>query len=219
MNKQVVGKLLSRDNVHQLISKHIKSVLPVRVKKCIDPNILQGYIFTGGLYNSIEDKSHRTAIEINFSYHPQDEKLRMTNYMWRRLAYRFAEVILHEVIHMRQFRSRKFKTIPGYQSTAELRKERKQQEYYGDTDEMGAFSFNIACEMVERFGYDPRMISQYMDSNNARRRKNTRWHDVMTAFNWNHDHKIIRRVKQKILRQLENAYIGRPFKTNDWLTY
>jgi hypothetical protein len=216
---RIVGKRLTPDQIHRALSKHIKSVFPIKVKKCIDAKIEQGYIYTGGMYHSDFDKKDKTAIEVNFSYHPFDETLKFTEYRWRRLSIRFADVMLHEIIHMRQFRARGFKNIPGYQSTAESTKLRKEQEYYGDTDEMGAFAFNIACEMIDRFGYRPTVIKQYMDSNDARRHKNCWWHNYLRYFNWDHDHRIIRRMKRKVMHQLENASIGKPFKTTDWLTY
>lgn len=214
-----MGKKLTPDQIHKLIRKHVKDVLPIKIKKCMDASIRESYIYTGGVYYSDLDKKQKPAIEVNFSYHPFDETLKLTEYKWRRLSIRFADVLLHEMIHMRQFRARNFKDIPGYQSTVENSKDRKQQEYLGDRDEMGAFAFNIASEMIDRFGYEPRVISQYMDTNEATRHKNSWWYSYLKAFDFNHDHKIIRRMKHKILRQLENAYIGKPFKTTDWLTH
>ena len=219
LNKKVVGKSLTPDQIHKIISKNIKQVIPLRIKKCTDPKILQGYIYTGGAYHSLDDRKGRRSIEVEFSYHPNDLRLNLTEYRWRRLAWRFADVVLHEVIHMRQFRARSFKPIAGYQSTAASAKERKGQEYFGDRDEMGAFAFNIAQQMIDQFGYDPVAIKNYMDSNRSKRRKTSWWCDYLNTFNWNHDHKIIRRMKQKVMRQLENAYYGKPFKTTDWLTY
>lgn len=216
---RIVGKRLTPDQIHRALSKHIKSVLPVKVKKCIDPKIEQGYIYTGGMYHGDLDRKDKTAIEINFSYHPLNETLKLTEYRWRRLSLRIADVVLHEMIHMRQFRARGFKNIPGYQSTAASAKERKEQEYYGDTDEMGAFAFNIACEMIDRFGYEPAVIKKYMDTNGARRHRNSWWHNYLKYFNWKHEHRIIQRMKRKVMHQLENAYVGKPFKTNEWLTY
>ena len=219
LNTKIVGKKLTANQIHRLISKHIKAILPVKIKKHIDAKIEQRLIYTGGVYYSELDRTGKPAIEINFSYHPWDEFIKMTDYRWRRMSIRFADVLLHEVIHMRQFRARNFKSIPGYQSTVELAKDRKQQEYLGDRDEMGAFAFNIACEMVDRFGYDVTTIKRYMDTNGARKHKNSWWYTYLKAFNFDHEHKIIRRMKKKIMLQLENAYIGKPFKTTDWLTY
>jgi len=84
---------------------------------------------------------------------------------------------------------------------------------------MGAHAFNCACELIDRFGYDPTAIARYLDSNQCRRHKNSTWNDYLKAFDWNHNHSIIRRMRNLILRNLENAYLGKPFKTTNHLTY
>jgi len=219
LNGELVGKDLSPSQIQKRISKGIKPWLPVKLRKCIHTPTIKGFIFLGGVYYSDLDKKGKPAIEINFNFNPTDKKLKLTPYRFKRMCIRFADVVLHEVVHMRQFRARNFKNIPGYQSTAELSKTRKEQEYYGDTDEMGAFAFNTACELVRRFGYDPARIRQYLDSDECRRHKNSDWRSYLKTFDWNHNHLIIRRMKNLIMRQLENAYIGKPFKTNNHLTY
>jgi predicted Zn-dependent protease len=84
---------------------------------------------------------------------------------------------------------------------------------------MGAFSFNIACDMLSRFGLDPVAIRRYMNSMQAKRHKSTSYYKFLTAFDWDHDHVKVQQMKQKILKQLEYAAIGRPFKTTTHLTY
>lgn len=219
LNKKVVGKTLSADKMQKLISKHIKAWLPVKVKKVTGVKSHLGYIQMGGMYYSDYDRKYTPSIEISFYYNMFDEHYKLTAHRWKRMSIRFADIILHELIHMRQFRARNFKSIPGYQSTAASSKERKEQEYFGDRDEMGAFAFNIACEMIDRFDYDPTTIKHYMDSNSATRHKNSWWYSYLKSFKFNHDHKIVRRMKRKIMTQLENAYEGKPFKTTTYLTY
>lgn len=213
-----MGKALTHEEFHKILSKHIKKEFPIKIKKHIDAKIKQGFVYTGGVYYSDADASDMLAIEVNLSYHPWDEFVKFTDYRWRKMCVRLADVILHEMIHMRQFRARNFKSIPGYYSTAESAKDRKSQSYFGDTDEMGAFCFNIACEMIDRFGYYPTEIKRYMDSNNASRHKNSWWYNYMHTFKGNHNHPIIIRMKHKIMLQLENAYYGKPFKTSNHLT-
>jgi len=219
LNSEIVGKELSPSQIQKRINKHIKAHVPLKLKKCIHAPTTPGFVFMGGVYYSLLDRAGKSAIEVNFNYNPADSKIKLTQHRFKRMAIRFADVVLHEVVHMRQFRSRNFKAIPGYQSTAEYAKERKQQEYYGDRDEMGAHAFNCACELVDRFGYDPTAIAHYLDSNQCRRHKNSTWNDYLKVFNWNHNHPIIRRMRNLIVRQLENAYYGRPFKTTNYLTY
>jgi hypothetical protein len=92
------------------------------------------------------------------------------------------------------------------------------QEYYGHRDEMGAFSFNIACEMIDRFGYDPVSIRYYMDNLSGRTKRGT-FTKFLATFDWNHDHIKVHQIKKKVMQQLEYAAIGRPFKTTTHLTY
>lgn len=214
-----MGKHLTPEQIHRLISTHLKPVFPIKVIKKVEEQKTSGYIYMGGVYHSLLDKRGKPAIELNLNFHPADNTLKLTMYRWQRMSRRFADIIMHEMIHMRQFRARNFKPIPVYQSNAESVKTRNSQEYFGDRDEMGAFAFNSACEMIERFGYNPTVIKRYMDTNGASRHTNSWWYDYLKAFDWNHNHKIIRRMKKKVLRQLENAYNGKPFKTTDWLTY
>jgi hypothetical protein len=216
----IVGRKMPVKMLHKCLSTHIKSCLPVTIKKWqYDAKQDRGFPYMGGSYDSVLDKkSKKKFIEVVLSYHPQDTELRITNYRWRRLCSLFADTILHEIIHMRQYRSRNFKDIPGYESTAYYHRQRQDQEYYGHRDEMGAFSFNIACEMIDKFGYDPVAIRNHMDTLTSRTKKGT-FTKFLAAFDWDHDHIKVRQMKQKVLRQLEYAAIGCPFKTTTHLTY
>lgn len=219
LKTSIVGKSLTPKKIQKLISQHIKTYIPIKVVSHVVPENKPGYIYMGGMYHSDFDAEYKTAIELNLHYHPSDVTLKITDYRWKRMSLRFADIMLHEMIHMRQFRARNFKSIPGYQSTAASTKLRKEQTYFGDRDEMGAFAFNIACEMIDRFGYEPTTIKHYMDSDSARRHKNSWWFSYMKTFSGNHSHPILRRMKLKVMRNLENAYYGKPFKTTNHLTY
>jgi hypothetical protein len=216
----IVGKKLPLNTLHRKLSSHIKSRLPVSItKKQYDPTQTRGFPYMGGTYDSVLDKKGKKRfIEVVLSYHPQDRDVKITEYRWRRLCSLFADTILHEVIHMRQYRSRNFKDIPGYYSTAELRKKRLDQEYYGHRDEMGAHSFNIACELLDKFKDDHVAIRNYLDTTNKRIKKST-WVRFLKTFDYDHSHIKVHQMKQKVLKQLEYASYGKPFKTTNHLTY
>jgi hypothetical protein len=219
--RDFVGKKFAVKDLQKLLSTHIKSHLPVKVvSRKNDPTQKRGLIYMGGAYYSERDSNYYTRfIEVVLSYHPSDTVIKVTEYRWSRLCSIFADTILHEVIHMRQYRSRNFKAIPGYESTAYYHKQRVDQEYYGDRDEMGAFSFNIACDLVDRFGNDRKTIQKYIDSMQPKKHKKTTYHRYLSAFDWNHNHPKIRQMKKKILYQLDYAFVGKPFKTTNHLTY
>ena len=215
----VVGKTLPVKTIQKILSTHIKNYLPIRVRMQQDPTHEKGLIYIGGAYYAYYDKQGNRQIEINFSYKETDGCLKITESRWRRMCTLFADTVLHELIHLRQYRSRNFKTIPGYLSTAYYAKDRREQEYYGHKDEMGAFAFNIACELYDKFGTDFDAAKKYLDTNLPKRSKRTCWHRFLKAFEWNHNHAVVRSMKKKILRNLPYAEIGKPFKTSDYLTY
>jgi hypothetical protein len=160
LKSELVDKRLPIDQVCKIISKHVKHHLPVKVTSSKFAPVKKGELWLGGVYYSGEDQAGKKRfIEVQLAYPPDTKTMKIGQYRWERICTVFADIMLHEIIHTRQFRSRSFKNIPGYQSTAYYVKDRKQQEYYGDRDEMGAHAFNIAQMMLDKFGWDPKAIS------------------------------------------------------------
>ena len=215
----LVGRKLEIDVIHSILAKHIKAHIPVKVARIKGFVADAGLIYMGGTYYSDNDQNGRRQVEVVFSYHLLDEFLTITDYRFKRLCGLFADTILHEIVHMRQYRARNFKDIPGYESTAYYHKQRVDQEYYGHRDEMGAFAFNIACELTDRFAGDTGAIFEYMNSSIPKKHKRTSFYRYLNAFDWDHNHKIIVRLKKLVLNQLDNAILGKPFKTQNHLTY
>lgn len=218
--KFVVGKTLSVEDFHKTISATIKAYLPVRVTSNRDPKTKLGHVYVGGVYHSYFDKANQRQIEIIFSYHMFDKTIKLTAHKWNKICTLFADTVLHELIHMRQYRTRNFKTIPEYESTAQMAKQRRDQEYYGHADEIGAFSFNIACELYSKFGDNFNAAVEYLDNpSQIKKHKGFTYYSYLKAFDFNPKHKIIKKLKKKVIRNLPYAKIGKPFKTSDYLTY
>ena len=215
----VVGHRLAIKDLQKLLSAHIKWHLPIKVTLKRDPSHEKGLVYIGGAYYSGNDIENRRHVEITFSHKDTDATIKLSDSRWDRMCRLFADTILHEIIHIRQYRTRAFKDIPGYESTAYYAKDRKEQEYYGHKDEMGAFSFNIACELYDKFGNDFDAAKKYLDSNLAKRAKKSSYHKYLKVFEWNHNHPVIRSMKKKIIRNLPYAQIGKPFRTTNHLTY
>lgn len=220
LKNEFVGKRLTIDEISSKISKHLKKHLPIRVTSERFKEAKDNEIWIGGMYHSdYDNKGYSRFIEVQLAFPVETDFLKLTDYRWKRICVVFSDIMLHEIIHTRQFRARNFKPIPIYQSNAQYARDRKQQEYYGDRDEMGAHAFNMACDMIDAFGWDPKSIAEYLDKKQPNRKRKTMWQRFLAAFNNNHNHPKVRQMKLKILRQLEYAYIGKPFKTNDFLTY
>jgi len=220
LKSEIVDKRLSIGEITSTISKHIKAHLPVKVTSSRYKPVKPGEVWIGGAYHSYLDSAgNKRFIEVELAFPTSANTMKTSLYRWERMCHLFADTILHEIIHTRQYRARNFKDIPGFESTAYYAKDRREQEYYGHRDEMGAHSFNLAQDMIDKFGFDTKAIKDYLDSPLPKRVRPNGWGRFMKAFEYDHTHPKVIQMKRKIMSQLEYAYAGKPFKTTNHLTY
>lgn len=216
---EIIDKKLTQDKIHAILAKHIKKNLPVRVSKKTDPTVESGWIYIGGTYYSDWDEECKKCIEVVFVYNPSDNHILLTKQKFQKMSKTFADVVLHELIHMRQYRRREFKVLPDYESHADLDELRQEQSYFGCTDEIDAYSFNIACELLDKFKNNSESVIEYLGKNHRKGRLQS--HSLrlyLKAFEYDHNHLIIKRLKKRIIRYLPNAQIGKPYRTADWIS-
>jgi hypothetical protein len=192
--------------------------VPIKVTMTKNKETTKNSVWVGGLYDSNLDEKHHRFISIILNYNPKQKQVRLSSRAVNALATSVADTILHEIIHTRQYRRRGHKDIPGYNSTAELGKQRKDQVYYGHNDEIDAYAFNIACFLNDRFNGDKNQIVQYLNSDlRDRRLKRNAYKTYLAAFDHDHNHRVIKKLKKKVFYYLPYTSIGKPYKTADWL--
>jgi len=220
LSPDIVNQSITPDKFHKLITKHLKRYLPVRISRKFDSTIGTNQMLIGGCYYSHRDQDHKPSIEIMLVYNPADEFLKINSSRFCKICVGFADTILHELIHMRQFRRREFKYLPDYASTAEKTEQRKEQGYLGCSDEIDAYGFNIACELLDKFNNNPKLVIKHLNvDQKLSRKKMDSWRMYLKAFNHDHDHIIIKRLKKKIIRYLPNAELGKPYRNRDWICH
>lgn len=216
---EITNQEISIAKFHKILSTHIKKQLPIKVPKKRDHKVEFGWVYIGGSYYSADDKYKKSCIELILVYNPFEESFTMPARRYRRMCYSLADTLLHEIIHMRQYRRRNFKDLPEYASTAEKTEQRQEQIYLGCSDEVDAYSFNIACELYSKFNGDEDLIINYLNENQkSKHRRHNSWRMYLKAFNHDHEHPIIKRVKQKVVRYLPYAEIGKPYRNKDWIS-
>lgn len=214
----IVGHTLKPATLHRRLSKHITQYLPVKVVKQTHEKVDNNYVYIGGTYFSDDDKSKRKSIEIIFVYNPTDTEIYITRQKFKRLCVCFADTMLHELIHMRQFRRRNFKYLPDYASNAEKLSQQQEQSYLGSADEIDAYGFNIACELLERFDGNRKKVIKHINKNPiSKRGREDTWRMYLKAFDYDHNHEVVKKVKRKVIRYLDNAELGKPYRTKDWI--
>jgi hypothetical protein len=202
----------------KLIRGQIRNAgIPINIKTCFDPNTQLNQIQVGGLYEGAKDKKNQKAITITLYYHAKKELININYVKWRKLCYEIADTVLHEVIHARQYRRRRFKHIEGYESMAESAKQRNKQEYLGHADEIDAYAFNIACHLKDMFRSNQKSKIDYLNKTFDGRAKQNLYTMYLYAFDFDHNHEVIKKLKKKIIHYMPYAELGKPYKTNDWL--
>jgi len=193
--------------------------LPVIIRKKWEKRSDINMVYVGGTYYRDLDKAHQKCIEIEIFYKFGETTLLLSKQGFRRICCLIADTILHEIIHMRQYRRRKFKILPDYASTAEKTSQRQEQEYLGHSDEIDAYSFNIACDLMSKFRNNQKQVINYLNKKRFQRRDWNNWKSYLLAFDKNHNHPIIKRLKQKIVKYLPNTILGKPYKSKDWINH
>lgn len=215
---QIVNQTLTITQFHRIFKKHITAQLPVKVAKLTDTKVEFGWVYVGGMYYSDYDKKKQQCIELSLVYNPFESHITLSAKKFRRVCVILADTILHEIIHMRQYRRRKFKDLPDYASTAEKTEQHQEQCYLGGSDEIDAYSFNIACELMDKFNNDTKAVTRYLNENQKRlKRRPNSWRMYLKAFDHDHSHPIIKRVKTKVMRYLPHALEGKPYRNKDWI--
>lgn len=218
LGPKLIGQEIPIDKFQRLIATHIRKIGPIKVKKTRDLKVETNQVWLGGCYHSDKDEDRETSIELIFVYAGFEETIKISSVRFKKLAMHVADTLLHEIIHMRQFRKRKFKYLADYDSQAARSKVREEQSYLGCADEIDAYSFNIACELHDKFQGDRKQILQYLDENQKGKvRRHNSWRMYLKAFQHDHRHPIIQKVKKKAVKYLPHAEVGKPFRKNEWI--
>lgn len=216
----IIGQALSPT----VFSNRIREILrffkiPVSVRTVYNTKTDKKSVWVGGLYNSVLDQQDTTSITLCIQYHSADTIIKVNKKTFRKVCFSAADTLMHEIIHMRQYRRRGYKDIPGYDSTAKLARKRNEQIYLGHSDEIDAYSFNIACQLLDKFNRNKKSIVSYLNSDlSDKRLKNDVFRMYLDAFDHNHSHRVIRKLKKKVMNYIPNALeLAKPYKTSDWL--
>lgn len=220
LEPEVVKQKITVSEFHKKITNLLKKHIPVRVRKSYCEKVDPGFVYIGGTYFSGYDEDDLKCIEIVFQYRTTQKTLNLSPKRFSGICTNIADTLLHEIMHMRQFRRRNFKYLPDYASNAEKSEIRQEQSYLGCSDEIDAYAFNIACELHDKFAGDKTAIVNYLNENQiGKRRRHNSWRMYLKAFQHDHNHSIIRRIKKKVVRYLPQAQIGKPYKNKDWINY
>lgn len=203
---------------YRTVTKELKKYVPITTKCIYDNDVTKNVVFIGGTYYSYKDQENKNSISLDLFFKHKKDTFFLSSKNYKTICTSIADTILHEIIHMRQYRRRNFKVLPEYASTADKKEKNQEQSYLGCSDEIDAYGFNIACELLDKFKGNEINIIKYLDQNQKnKKRKYNSWRMYLNAFDHDHNHKIIKRLKKKVIRYIPHATEGKPYRNKDWI--
>lgn len=149
-------KLDGKTVTHKDIVRRIKRTVPFAECKIIGNSSLSlatNSFIVAGLYDCELDEEGKPPIEVEIIFPKRKASFSFTEddvskEHWGKFCTDFAKIIGHEYIHLNQFRRRNFAWSRPYKSLSTRPGLKEQQEYYGNSDEIDAYAFMAAADMV-----------------------------------------------------------------------
>jgi hypothetical protein len=156
-----------------------------------NPVVDANMVLVGGTYDHDDELDGEPSIEITMYYHPEQQHLDPADMDWRRISFELAETIGHEMVHREQHRRRRRPRLPRSLSTGD-----SERDYLGLADEIEAYGFSIAAEML--------YLLETTDMDDPRMQDIPNWCAYQRAFA--EDVSVLIKLRQQIskyLRRLE----------------
>lgn len=101
-----------------------------------------------GEYRPYSDEHGEPCIHMTLTFHPRCRRVTFADYDWDHMSFHLADTITHEYLHQYYCRQRNFQYGKGYGTKKLLRYAETMKDYLGCEDEILAYAFNVASEMV-----------------------------------------------------------------------
>ncbi len=160
-------------------------------------------VLVGGLYDEYDDREELPCIEICLYFNQDVQHIDTSCIDWYRLCFDVAETLGHELVHRDQAH-RQRKTKRKYVGRCPKNQLNEEQEYLGSNDEIEAYGFSIAAEMLVMHGItdidDPEVQSIVM------------YATYQHAFS--QDQSVLLKLRKQILKYLHRLEVENNVQTN-----
>jgi hypothetical protein len=152
----IYDKLENKEVNHIQIVRQIKKAVPwaeCKIKGIKTLSVTSNQFAVAGLYDPEADEFGDPCIEIEIGFPARKSffifsESDLSRDHWSELCIDFSQILGHEYMHMNQFRRRNFQWTRPYRSISKNCTLREKQEYYGDNDEIDAYAFTAAAEIL-----------------------------------------------------------------------
>ena len=202
MEPEIVGQRLDKYKLTSIIQDTLDQ-FKVEVEFQNTPNVPKDEINMNAGYSQGIDKWNDPdvyATNLDLLFNDKQRTYSFSKEGFDELVVRINDAIGHERIHQRQARKRKFK-VQGtpYKGPG---KDKAERDYLGQPDEVEAFSYNIASELLRRHDKET-IINAFRTGDLSILKDSVNFVAYLSSFE-DTDNKTMRNLINKILKYLEN---------------
>jgi hypothetical protein len=207
----IVNQFYAVDELIQNLGLFIGNRFNIDVKHAETAQVDQNDIELNGYYDGGLDEVGDIAIEIFLITNPMQDVMLIDEKQFDSITRKIADTLSHEVIHMQQFRARDFLEVERWEFGGESYEEEYDEDeenrwYLSSPDEINAYAYNIANELLDRNSYT-QVIEKLNKVRDIAIEDSVNLWAYVNAFSKDVNHPVLKRLIKKVYKSLD--YLNR----------
>lgn len=203
----IVNQFYSVDELIQDLGVFIGSRFNIDVKHAEASQVDQNDIDLNGFYDGGLDEAGDTAIEIYLVTNPMQDVMIIDESQFDIIVRRIADTLSHEVIHMRQARARDFLEVERWEFSytdedEEYSEEEENRWYLSSPDEINAYAYNIANELLDRHDL-PIVMEKLNNIKNISIEDSLNLWAYVNTFSKDASHPVMKRLIKRVYKTIQ----------------
>jgi hypothetical protein len=198
----IVDHCLSVDELIQDMGVFLSNRFNIDVKHAEATQVDQNDIDLNGYYDGGLDEAGDTPIEIYLITNPMQDIVLLDSDQFDIIARRIADTLSHEVIHMKQYRARDFLEVETLEYNEFEDEEEENRWYLSSPDEINAYAYNIANELMDRNSYS-QVIEKLNKVKEISIDDSVNLWAYVQAFSKDVNHPVLKKLIKKVYKSLD----------------
>lgn len=199
----IVNQFMAVDELIQDLGVFLGKRFNIDVKHAEATQVDQNDIDLNGFYDGGLDEAGDIPIEIYLVTNPMQDIMLIDEEQFGIIARRIADTLSHEVIHMQQYRARDFLEVETIEYTEFEDEEEENRWYLSSPDEINAYAYNIANELLDRHSY-PQVIEKLNKVKDIAIEDSVNLWAYVQAFSKDVNHPVLKKLIKKVYKSLDS---------------
>jgi hypothetical protein len=199
----VINQCMVVDELIQDLGVFLGTRFNIDVKHAEATQVDQNDIELNGYYDGGLDEAGDIPIEIYLVTNPMQDVMLIDEAGFDLISRKIADTLSHEVIHMQQYRARDFLEVETIEYNEFDDEEEENRWYLSSPDEINAYAYNIANELLDRNSY-PQVIEKLTKVKDIAIEDSVNLWAYVQAFSKDVNHPVLRKLIKKVYKSLDN---------------